>query len=198
MRIAIPIRFGRPINVSMCCRKLRKRKNSLRMPGVFILTACFFGLISLAQFAGATEKHSDLQAQFDRETHSFSKIKILDKLGEAQFRFATDAERSADYQTVAFIFEKYRDNVRSALQLLTQQEPNAERHGDGYRRIELQVRKGIREVEETLIVVPQVVRPPLQIVRQDLIDMDDFLIHQLFPKGTRDPGLNAAPPEAKP
>ena len=181
----------------MCCRKSRKRENSFS-PGVFILTAIFSGLISLAHFSGATEKHSGLQAQFDREIHSFSKIKILDKLGEAQFRAATDAERSADYQTVGFIFEKYRDNVRAALQVLTQQEPNAERHGDGYRRIELQVRRGIREVEESLIVVPPVVRPPLQIVRQDLIDMDDFLIHQLFPRGTRDPRLNTAPPEAKP
>ena len=181
----------------MCCRKPRKRKNSLRRPGVFALTAFFLGLAFLSQ-AGATENQSGLQAQFDRETHSFSKIKILDRLGEAQFRSAGNAQRAADYEMVGFIFEKYRDNVRAALQLLTRQEPNAERHGDGYRRIELQIRKGIREVEETLIVVPPVVRPPLQIVRQDLIDMDDFLIHQLFPRGTKDPGLNTAPPEAKP
>lgn len=181
----------------MCFRKSRKRKNSLRRPGVFAFTAFFLCLAFLSQ-ARAAENQSGLQSQFDRETHSFSKIKILDKLGEAQFRAASDAQRAADYERVGFIFEKYRDNVRAALQLLTRQEPNAERHGDGYRRIELQIRKGIREVEETLIVVPTVVRPPLQIVRQDLIDMDDFLIHQLFPRGTKDPGLITAPPEAKP
>jgi hypothetical protein len=182
----------------MFFRKLQKRKNSLEVRGICALAA-FSLCLFFIQPIRAADKHPDLQMQFDRETHSYSKIKILDKLGEAQFRAATDAGRSSDYETVGFIFEKYRDNVRDALQLLKQQEPSAERHGgDGYRRIELQVRKGIREVEETLIVVPAVVRPPLQIVRQDLIDMDDYLIHQLFPKGTKDPAANPPAAEAKP
>jgi hypothetical protein len=182
----------------MFSRKRRKRKNSLAVPGIFALAAFSLCLFFPSQSAGVAEKHSDLQLQFDHETHWSSKIKILAKLGEAQFRAATDAGRASDYETVGFIFEKYRDNVRDALQLLKQQEPNAERHGDGYRRIELQVRKGIREVEETLIVVPAVVRPPLQIVRQDLIDMDDFLIHQLFPRVSKDSAGGAPASESKP
>jgi hypothetical protein len=42
------------------------------------------------------------------------------------------------------------------------------------------------------------VRPPLEIVRKDILDMDDELIRLLFPKRTPDPEKVPAVPEAKP
>ena len=60
--------------------------------------------------------------------------------------------------------------------------------------MELEVRHGIREVEDTLLVASEEVRPPLEIVRKDLIDTDDALIHLLFPRRTKD--LVKVPPAA--
>jgi hypothetical protein len=131
--------------------------------------------------ASATEKVSDLQMRFDNESHAGGKIKILEKLGEAQSAAATHAQQESDYVSIAFIFEKYRDNVRTAFDLLKKQQPDADKHPEGYRHLELQVRRGIREVEEIIIIVPQEVRPPLQIVREDLLHIDDELIQILFP-----------------
>ena len=130
------------------------------------------------------DKVGELQARFDQETHATSKIKILDKLGEAQSLAATHAQQTNDYISIGLIFEKYRDNVRAAFLALKEQEPNADKHPDGYRRLELQVRRGIREVDDITIIVPEEVRPPLQLVREDLIKMDDDLIHDLFPAHT--------------
>ena len=139
-----------------------------------------------------------MQTHFDRENHSGAKIKDLQKLGAAEFDAATQASKVGDYLAVGLIFEKYRDNVRQAFELLRKQEPDADRHPRGYRQLELEVRQGIREVEDTLLVTPDDVRPPLEIVRKDLIETDDVLIHLLFPRRTKDPVKAPPAAEAKP
>ncbi len=130
----------------------------------------------------ATESLADLQARFDRETSSVQKAKLLVKLGDAQFAQARRAGKEGDNNTVGFTLEKYRDNVRAALEALKQQHPNAEKQSNGYRQLEMHVRRGIREVEETILAAPEPYKPPLQIVREDLIAMDDELIKLLFPR----------------
>jgi hypothetical protein len=135
----------------------------------------------------ATDKLKELQEHFDRATHAGAKIKDLQKLGAAQFDAATQASKAGDFVTVGLIFEKYRDNVRQAFELLKKQEPDADRHPSGYRQLELEVRQGIREVEDTLLVAPEEVRPPLELVRRDLIETDDGLIRLLFPRRSKDP-----------
>lgn len=146
----------------------------------------------------ATDRVKELQDHFDHDPHAGGKVRTLNKLADAQFEAATKAGTDGDYVSVGLIFEKYRDNVHSAFELLKKQEPDADRHPNNYRQLELEVRKGIREVEETIVVVPAEVRPPLQIVRQDLIDADDALIALLFPRRTKDPTKVPGVPEAKP
>lgn len=155
-------------------------------------------LLSCTDALRAADKLKEMQEHFDRDTHAGSKIKDLQKLGAAEFDAATQASKTGDFIAVGLIFEKYRDNVRQAFELLRKQEPDADRHPGGYRQLELEVRQGIREVEDTLLVAPEDVRPPLEIVRKDLIDMDDALIRHLFPRRTKDPEKAPRPAEAKP
>jgi hypothetical protein len=155
-------------------------------------------LLSCSVALAAADKLKELQERFDRDTHAGSKIKDLQKLGAAQFDAATQASKTGDYNAVGLIFEKYLDNVRQAFELLRKQEPDADRHPGGYRQLELEVRQGIREVEDTLLVAPEDVRPPLEIVRKDLIDMDDALIRHLFPRRSKDPEKTPPAAEAKP
>ncbi len=156
------------------------------------VAACL--LLGVRGLAATADKVSELQSRFDQETHATSKIKILDKLGEAQSLAATHAQQTNDYISIGLIFEKYRDNVRTAFLALREQEPNADKHPDGYRRLELQVRRGIREVDDITIIVPEEVRPPLQLVRDDLIKMDDDLIRDLFPPHALAPPAKAQKP----
>jgi hypothetical protein len=145
-----------------------------------------------------TDKVAELQEHFDHETHASAKIKVLEKLGQAQFEAAGKAGQDGDFSTEGLILEKYRDNARTAFELLKKQEPDSDRHANDYRHLELQVRRAIREVEDTLISVPDAVRPPLEIVDQDLINMDDDLIRILFPRRTKEPQKVPPPPEKKP
>jgi hypothetical protein len=78
------------------------------------------------------------------------------------------------------------------------QEPDAEKHSEAYRRLELQTRRALREVDEVLNIVPLEVQPPLQLVRQDLLSIDDKLIQLLFPRHTKDTGPMPPPPEKNP
>jgi hypothetical protein len=128
----------------------------------------------------------ELQAHFDRETNSVKKAKLLVKLGDAQFEEARRAGREGDNNTVGLTLEKYRDNVRAALEELKKQHPDAEKHSNGYRQMEMHVKLGIREVEDSMLAAAAPYKPPLQIVRQDLIAMDEELIRLLFPKRPAD------------
>jgi hypothetical protein len=59
------------------------------------------------------------------------------------------------------------------------------------------VKEGIREVEDSMLAAPAPYKPPLQIVRQDLIAMDEELIRLLFPHRPADKQLKT-PPEKQP
>jgi hypothetical protein len=183
----------------MSSKNGRRRRND-RRGGRRSRLAVLLGaaLLSCTVALAVADKLKELQEHFDRDTRAGSKVKDLQKLGAAEFDAATQAGKAGDYNAVGLIFEKYRDNVRQAFELLRKQEPDADRHPSGYRQLELEVRQGIREVEDTLLVAPEDVRPPLEIVRKDLIDMDDALIRHLFPRRSKDPEKVPPAAEAKP
>jgi hypothetical protein len=141
---------------------------------------------------------NQLQTQFDKESNAVRKAKMLNKLGEAQFAEVRRAEKAGDNSTVGLTLEKYRDNVRAAFDALKKQHPNAEKQPNGYRHLEIELRKGIREIKESLIVAPEPYHPPLELVRQDLVAMDDELLALLFPLRPLNQKAAPPPPEKQP
>lgn len=139
-------------------------------------------LAALCGAAGAADKLSDLQARFDGETNGVHKAKMLQKLGDAEFEEADRAEKSGDYTTVDLIMEKYRDNVRAASGAIEKENPDGERHPNGYKQLEMHVQKGLRQIDELLLIAPPEFKPPLQLVRKDLLSLDDKLLRSLFPR----------------
>lgn len=152
----------------------------------------------MAIVAEGANRLKELQDRFDKETHAGNKIKALDKLMDAQFEAERKAGDSGDFVTVGLTLEKYRDNVRTTFVLLKKQEPDADKHSGEYRQLELQVRRGIREVEDTQKIAPLEMRPPLEIVHKDLLDIDDELIRLLFPTRTKIPEKVPPVPEETP
>jgi hypothetical protein len=181
----------------MSWKNWRKRRSNGRPTNLKVL-ACGALFLVLSSLAPAADRVKELQDHFDKDSHAGSKVKSLEKLSDAQFDAAGKAIQANDYATADLTYEKYRDNVRAAFELLKKQEPDADRHPNGYRQLELQVRKGIREIEEARIVAPEELRPPLTIVHQDLIEMDDELIRLLFPRRSKDPQKVPPAPEVKP
>lgn len=143
--------------------------------------------------AGATDQIAELQARFDREPNAVHKAKLAEKLGDLQFEVTRRAGKDNDYKTVGLTLEKYRDNVRVAFDALKKQHPDAEKQSNGYRQLEIHVRKEIREVDEILLLAPEVYKPPMELVRQDLIAMDDEMLKMLFPRHPVKPPATASP-----
>jgi hypothetical protein len=156
-------------------------------------------LAALCGVGAGADKLSDLQARFDSETNGVHKAKMLQKLGDAEFEEATRAEKSGDYNTMDLILEKYRDNVRAASEAIEKETPDGERHPNGYKQLEMHVQKGLRELDEMLLIAPTEFKPPLQLVRQDLITLDDKLLRSLFPRRhEKKPPAPAVPPTMPP
>ena len=143
--------------------------------------------------SGGAQKASDLQARFDREANSVHKAKLFEHLGDQQFSDARHASQSHDYKAVAEIMEAYRDNARAVFNALKKEHPNAERQLSGYKQLQIHIHKGIREVDESLLVSPPEFKPPLMLVRQDLSSMDDELLVMIFPRRPVEKKLDAPP-----
>jgi hypothetical protein len=131
--------------------------------------------------SAAADKISELQARFDHEPNAVHKARLFEKLGDEQFAEARRASLAGDYVAVGQTMEKYRDNARIALTGLKKEHPNAERQSNGYKQLQMHIHRGIREVDETILVAPLEYRPPLQLVRRDLSSMDDELLLLIFP-----------------
>jgi len=98
---------------------------------------------------------------------------MLRRLGDAQFDREREAAKAGDYETAGFVMEKYRDNVRAAIDAVKKARPDAEKHPAGYKQLEMHIEYGIREVGDLISIVPETYRPPLQIVKSDLLAMDN-------------------------
>jgi hypothetical protein len=77
--------------------------------------------------------------------------------------------------------EKYRDNARIAFDALRKEHPNAEHQLNGYKQLQMHIRKALRDLKECELLAPPEYKPPLQLVEQDLVAMDDELLRMLFP-----------------
>src|SRR5215470_16241034 len=122
------------------------------------------------------EKLADLQARFDKESNPVHKAKLLTRLGAAQFEETRRFEKAGDFNSVGLLWEKFRDNARITLDALKKKVHDAEKHVGGYRELEIALREGIRELDQTMLLAPQEYRPPLGIVRGDLSAMDDEVL----------------------
>jgi hypothetical protein len=160
---------------------------SLRARIAVLCVAAFFAFVTSL----AADKVQELQARFDQEPDPVHKAKLLEKLGDAQFTEARKAGHAGDYSAVGLLMEKYRDNVRIALDALEKRQQDAEKHPEGYKQMQFHVDKALRELDQILVVAPGEYKPPLHLVRRDLVAMNDELLRMLFP---RRPGEKAVKP----
>ena len=157
----------------------------------------WLGAAMMCCVAGAaTDKLGEMQARFDHESNPVRRAKFLEKLGDAEFDEARRAFKANDLSTVGMVLERYRDNVRVALDGLKKKRTDAQKDSNGYRQLEIHVRRGIREADEIILRVPEEYQPPLQIVRRDLDSMDRELIRMLFHHRDEQPGAPKGPEPA--
>jgi hypothetical protein len=130
----------------------------------------------------AQDRVAELQAQFNRETDPVRKAKILPKLGDAQFDSARGETDAGRYAQALKIIEEYRDEVKTAEAALKASGIDAERKPAGFKQLQIHIRKSVREIEQTILALPDAERPPFEAVRQQLMGIEKGLIDMLFPR----------------
>ena len=145
-----------------------------------LLLSCAIGLTAGASRPPDTLEQ--LQEKFDKEADGVRKAKQIQKLGDAQFAKEREATRAGDFVTAGVVMEKYRDNVRAALEALKKTRPDAEKHSNGYKQLEFHTGQGLREIRDVILAMPEPLRPPMQIVEKDLREIDLELLKLLFPR----------------
>ena len=139
---------------------------------------------------------SELQNRFDHETNSVHKAKLFEKLSDEQLAEVRRASQSSDYNAVGTIMEKYRDNARAAVDALKKEHPNADHQINGYKQLQIHIRRAIRDLKETVLLAPDEYKPPLRLVEHDLSLIDDELLQSLFPSPRQRGSSPENPPAA--
>ena len=103
--------------------------------------------IAPARSVNSGETLEELQRRFDNEADGVNKAKMLQKLGDAQFVREREAVKASDFSTAGLIMEKYRDNVRAALEAVIKAHPDGERHPNGYKQLQMHIEGGLRETD---------------------------------------------------
>jgi hypothetical protein len=152
-------------------------------PALAAAFAAFFLLSAASTIAARpADTLEQLQEKFDKETDGVRKAKLMQKLGDAQFAKEREATKAGDFVTAGVVMERYRDNIRAALELLKKTRPQAEKHPNGYKQLESETAKGLREVRDVMLAMPEPLRPPMLIVQNDLSEMNVELLKLLFPR----------------
>ncbi len=146
-----------------------------------VILAAAFCVILLPQ-AIAQNRLAELQTQFNREREPVRKAKVLTKLADAQFEVLHKVTDAGDYDQALRIFQDYRDEVRSAEATLKASGVDAERKPGGFKELQMHIRKGLRELDDTIHALPEDQREPFEAVRKDLITTEKELIDMLFPR----------------
>jgi len=128
------------------------------------------------------ENIAALQAQFRGENDPARKVKILSKLGDAQFQLIRKETDAGNYAQALQALEDYHDEVSTAEAALKATGVDAERKPRGFKQLQIHVRKSLREVDQTILALPNEQRPPFEAIRRDLLRVDKELIDLLFPR----------------
>jgi len=132
--------------------------------------------------------------QFAQESDPVRKAKALPRLGEAQFEQVRKEIAAQSYDQALHIVEDYRDEVRGAVAALKSTGVNAERRPSGFKQLQIHLRKSLRELDQTLLALPDDQRPPFESIRQELLSTEKELLDLLFP---RKPGKGRSPEKPK-
>jgi hypothetical protein len=155
----------------------------LRGPGGawgFILAAALVLGLSLT-LATAAAQDAKLQARFEREKNPVRKAKLMQPLGAAEFEEIENDVNQGNIAEAASILERYRDQARSCIEGLDAKKINAAKHSSGFKQLQISLQEALRRLGEILPALTGDQQPPFLSVRDDLLKMNDHLVHELFP-----------------
>jgi predicted nucleic acid-binding Zn-ribbon protein len=148
------------------------------------LSALALALATITACLAAQEYHTTEQwrAKFDHEADPAHKAKLLLSLGESEFKDAESALASDKAAESLDILKKYLAEAQSCERGLEEKFPDAEKHSNGYKQLQISLRGSLRRLDAMIVGLNEDDRKPFVEIRGQLDEIDRHLIHILFPK----------------
>jgi hypothetical protein len=148
------------------------------------LSSLALGLAIVVAPIAAQEYHSTEQwrAKFVRETDPVHKAKLLQPLGDSEFKDAEAALANEKTSEALSILKQYLDEAQSCEKALDEKFPDPEKHANGYKQLQISLRESLRRLDAMIVGLTEDERKPFVEIRSQLDAIDHHLIQQLFPK----------------
>jgi len=148
------------------------------------LSALALAFAMVTACLAAQEYHTTEQwrAKFDHEADPVRKAKLLLPLGESEFKDAEGTLASDKLTEALDILKKYLDEAQSSEKALAEKFPDAEKHANGYKQLQISLRGSLRRLDAMIVGLNEDDRKPFVEIRGQLDEIDRHLIHMLFPK----------------
>jgi hypothetical protein len=132
----------------------------------------------------AQEYHTTDQwrAKYERESDPVRKSKVLLSLGDAEFKDAEAALADDKTAQALDLVKQYRDQAQSIAKDLNEKFPDAEKHPNGYKQLQISVRGALRRLDAMIVGLAGDERAPFVEIRSQLDEIDHHLMQLLFPK----------------
>jgi hypothetical protein len=132
--------------------------------------------------AVAQNRTADLRVRFERETDPVRKAKFMPELGEGQFAEIREEVRGAQFPEALVVLGQYRAEAGDCERALVGLKINADKHPAGFKELEISLRESLRRLNEMLPGLAADDQAPFLEIRKDLSEMDQRLVHELFPQ----------------
>jgi hypothetical protein len=148
------------------------------------LSSLALGLAIVVAPLAAQEYHTTEQwrAKYVRETDPVHKAKLLLPLGDSEFKDAESALANEKLSEALNILKQYLDEAQSCEKELDAKFPDAEKHANGYKQLQISLRGSLRRLDAMIVGLTEDDRKPFVELRGQLDEIDRHLIQQLFPK----------------
>jgi len=144
--------------------------------------ALVFAIVATCLAAQEYHTTDQWRAKFEHETDPVRKAKLLLPLGESEFKDAESALANDKFAEAADILKKYLDEAQSCEKALEDKFPDAEKHSNGYKQLQISLRGSLRRLDAMIVGLNGDDRKPFVEIRGQLDEIDGHLIHMLFPK----------------
>jgi predicted nucleic acid-binding Zn-ribbon protein len=136
----------------------------------------------IAPLAAQLQTTEQWRVKFDHEVDPVRKAKLLLPLGESEFKDAESALANDKPAEALDILKKYLDEAQSCKKALEEKFPDAEKHANGYKQLQISLRGSLRRLDAMIVGLNEDDRKPFVEIRGQLDEIDRHLIQQLFPK----------------
>jgi len=152
-----------------------------RSSNLYLPLACLFALIFVST-ATAQDKLAKLESRFAVERDPVRKARAFPDLGLARLSAIREQLRGENYEQGLQTLQQYRDEARTTFAGLKQSGIDAEKKSNGFRQLEIHLRRGARQMVDLVAMVPFEQREPFETIRKELDQMDRELVNMLFPR----------------